>query len=107
MISHLIKLFRMKHNFELHQVVILKEEHQFKYLGYFPVRFDLIPKYWKVVELMDSGRIELRLTPVFDLQQKDLVKNTYFPGTIEVEAKHVELAPELIQILYGGKNGHV
>lgn len=99
-------IFGQKIEFEVGQVVRLIKP--YSYLGYLPVKFDLIPQYWRVNEILseDYGRIRIVIVPIFDAHKKALVKKGYFPESIHVEPGHIEPASDFIQILYGGKNGH-
>ena len=95
--------------FKVGQVVILTRP--FSYLGYLPVTFDLIPVYWIVTGLLDKGRIQVEIAPLREAQPlppKDhkFVKNTYFPDKLEVDPKDLQLADNIVQILYGKNNGH-
>lgn len=99
-------LFGPDIEFEVGQVVLLTKP--YSYLGYLPVKFEMIPEYWRVVEILseDHGRIRVCISPIFDAHKRTLVKRGYFPEVIHVEPGHIEPASDFIQILYGGKNGH-
>jgi len=109
MIKFIKDLFK-GHRYEVGQVVVLIKP--FEYLGYLPVTFDLIPVFWVITDLLDHGRIKIRIVPILDTQAK--FKNlkyykkptvpAYFPEHLDVEPKHLELAPDMIQILYGKSN---
>jgi len=106
MIKYIKNLLR-GHSFEVGQVVTLTRP--FEYLGYLPVTFDLIPAFWIVTDLLDHGRIKIRISPIsedkarheIEKQKRRRKADVYFPDHLDVEPKHLELAPDIIQILYG------
>lgn len=83
------------HNYEVGQVVILNKK--LKYFGWINTVTQYIPKYWLVTSINNGSRLKLQITAC-RIKERQIPK---IMQIIWVEHTDVELAPKIIQILYG------